>query len=89
MSDQNKAFPMADEQSYTKSPQAAVEHLGRMVAQARVPNPPPTFTFNATDSQAPELVLGYMQANFHRLSDADLYRTLGQAIRLRDYLRAE
>lgn len=80
MSDQNKAYA-AQEQM----PEQSFAQIGR--AQARVPNPPspPSFTFSAADSQAPELVLGYMQANFHRLSDADLYRTLGQAIEMRNY----
>lgn len=48
---------------------------------------PPSFTFCATDASAPELVLGYMQANFHRLDDATLYRALGQAIEMRNFHR--
>lgn len=53
------------------------------VGVARVP--PPCFLIEATDVSAPELVLAWMQANLHRLSDERLYQTLAQAIAFRNY----
>lgn len=72
-----------------KNPQQAAQAPEQNFGQIghTPPRSPPQFTFNAADSQAPELVLGYMQSNFHRLSDADLYRTLGQAIEMRNFYR--
>lgn len=55
-------------------------------AVGRAPTPlPPSFTISATDAGAPELVLAWMQSNFHRLNDASLYQTLGQAIEMRNF----
>lgn len=65
-------------------PEQSFAQIGQSPTRARTP---PSFTFNAADAQAPELVLGYMQANFHRLSEADLYRALGQAIEMRNFYR--
>lgn len=76
-----------EEQDTKNAAQAQMPEQSFAAIGRTPPRSPPRFTFSATDSQAPELVLGYMQANFHRLSDADLYRTLGQAIEMRNFYR--
>lgn len=82
MKENQNAAAQAQEKMGEQMPEQNFAQIGHTT-----PRLPPSFTFQATDSQAPELVLGYMQANFHRLSDADLYRTLGQAIEMRNFYR--